>query len=79
MANPIYLRPPHASAYLAEKWAIRATPKTLAKWRVVGGGPRWRRASRDILYEAAALDAWASARISPCDFGSTAEANAGAA
>jgi hypothetical protein len=74
-----FLRPAQASAYLAERWAIRATTKTLAKWRVIGGGPRWRRASRDILYEPAVLDAWASARISSRDFGSTAEAKAGEA
>ncbi len=79
MTSPTYLRPAQASAYIADKWAIRATPKTLAKWRVIGGGPRWRVASRDILYDPASLDAWATARISSRDFGSTAEAREGEA
>jgi hypothetical protein len=74
LISATYLRPPQASAYLAERWAIRATPKTLAKWRVIGGGPRYRRASRDILYEPGVLDAWASTRISARDYSNTAEA-----
>ena len=76
MTNATYLRPPQASAYLAERWGIRASHKTLAKWRVTSGGPRYRRASRDILYDLEALDSWAAARISARDFGSTAEARA---
>lgn len=38
-------------------------PATLDKWRVTGGGPEFLRLSaRAIRYDAAALDAWASAR-----------------
>jgi hypothetical protein len=79
MTNATYLRPPQASTYLAERWGIRATTKTLAKWRVVSGGPRFRLANRDVLYESASLDEWAAARISARSFGSTAEAKAGEA
>ena len=74
MTNPSYLRPNAASAYLAERWAIRATTKTLAKLRCIGGGPRFRSANRDIIYELSSLDVWATERISSRDFGSTAEA-----
>jgi hypothetical protein len=76
MNTTTFLRPADASQYLASRWGIRATVKTLAKWRVVGGGPRFRTASRDILYEEVALDAFAKARISRRDFSSTADLKA---
>lgn len=48
-----------ASAYLRERHAIRRTAATLAKLRCVGGGPSFRKVGRDVIYEAAELDAWA--------------------
>ena len=69
------LRPDAASAYLAARWAIRASTKTLAKYRVqgAGAGPRYRTAGRDVIYARTSLDAWAEGRLSKTDFGSTAE------
>lgn len=48
-----------ASAYLNLVWAIRRTPKTLAKLRCVGGGPAFQKAGRDVIYTRVALDGWA--------------------
>jgi hypothetical protein len=56
------LSPPDASRYLAAVWAIRRTPKTLAKMRCasVGGGPAFQKCGRDVIYQRTALDAWAN-------------------
>ena len=57
------LRRTEAASYVTETWGIPCSPKTLAKYAVVGGGPLYRKAGRLPLYETAALDAWAQARI----------------
>jgi len=62
---PNYLRSGDASRYLEENYAIRAKPATLAKYRCVGGGPRFRYEGRFPLYAVADLDAWARERIGP--------------
>ena len=72
------LRPSAASEYLFVRHGIRRTEGSLARERVTGTGPRFRRAGRDIVYERAALDEWAQSRLSPQEFGSTAEAAAAA-
>jgi hypothetical protein len=61
---PKYLRRSQASEYLESRWGIRCSKNYLAKLGVVGGGPPFRRRNRDVLYEPAALDAWAEAKIS---------------
>jgi hypothetical protein len=76
MNSVTFMRPDEASKYLSERWGLRATVKTLAKWRVVGGGPRFRCAGRNICYAPAELDSWANSRISTTSFASTAEAKA---
>jgi hypothetical protein len=53
-----------ASAYLAEREVMRS-PKTLVKLRHTGAGPAFRRVARHVVYEPAALDAWAASIISP--------------
>ena len=68
------LRPQEASDYLRTRYAIRQSLKSLAKARVYGTGPRFRKAGRDIVYARSSLDAWAQIRISPKDFASTLEA-----
>ncbi len=70
--TPEFLRPRDASEYLLTRWAIRATFRTLARYRVEGVGPRFRTAGRDIVYARDQLDAWASSKLSAQDFGSTA-------
>jgi len=41
---------------------LRLSPRTLEKHRVLGGGPRFRKFGRRVLYAIADLEAWADAR-----------------
>jgi len=43
---------------------VRVAPKTLGKYRVVGGGPRYRYFGRTPLYADSDLDAWVDERLS---------------
>jgi len=54
-----YLTNEEAAAYL------RLSPRTLEKQRVVGGGPRFRKFGRRVLYAIEDLELWANARA--CD------------
>lgn len=56
-----YLTNDEAAAYL------RLSPRTLEKQRVIGGGPRFRKFGRRVMYAVSDLDAWADAR----SFGAT--------
>lgn len=38
---------------------LRLSPRTLEKLRVLGGGPRFRKFGRRVLYAIADLEAWA--------------------
>lgn len=53
---PRYLTNDEAADYL------RLSPRTLEKQRVIGGGPRFRKFGRRVMYSAADLDTWADAR-----------------
>ena len=53
-----------ASAYIQETYGIPCSPKTLAKYAVVGGGPAFRKAGRFPLYADPDLDAWARSKLS---------------
>ncbi|MCY1280999.1 hypothetical protein D9M70_297970 [compost metagenome] len=56
-ANPTrYLTNSEAAEFL------RLSPRTLEKQRVIGGGPRFRKFGRRVLYALADLEAWADAR-----------------
>ncbi len=46
---PKYFRPPDAAAFLREHHGFGAT-RSLAKLRVMGGGPTYRKAGRLVLY-----------------------------
>ena len=48
-----YLTNDEAAEYL------RLSPRTLEKQRVIGGGPRFRKFGRRVLYAIADLEAWA--------------------
>ena len=41
---------------------LRLSPRTLEKQRVIGGGPRFRKFGRRVMYAVADLDAWAADR-----------------
>lgn len=51
-----FLNNTQAAAYL------NLSPRTLEKQRVIGGGPRFRKFGRRVVYALADLDAWADAR-----------------
>ncbi len=53
---PRYLTNDEAAALL------RLSPRTLEKQRVIGGGPRFRKFGRRVMYALSDLDAWADAR-----------------
>lgn len=57
-------RPKEASQFLKDEHNIDAAEPTLAKWRTLGGGPKFlKNGSRRVLYPRAELDAWARARL----------------
>ena len=49
---------------------IQMSPRTLERLRLVGGGPRYCKAGRRVLYRRADLEAWLAGR----SFASTSEA-----
>ena len=54
-----------APAYLSCEQAgvhLNLSPRTLEKLRTLGGGPRFRKLGRRIVYQIADLDAWADSR-----------------
>ncbi|MCX5565817.1 helix-turn-helix domain-containing protein [Alcaligenes phenolicus] len=52
---PRYLTNDEAAQYL------RLSPRTMEKQRVIGGGPKFRKFGRRVMYAVADLDAWADA------------------
>lgn len=68
------LTSPEASQYLALAHGVIRSPKTLDRLRCTGGGPRFQKLDRSVLYTPAELDAWVSAKISGL-VGSTSEAD----
>ena len=59
-----HLTPPEACAFLRENFGVRRTPATLAKHRVTGEGPAFRKLNRAVLYSPTDLLAWASDALS---------------
>lgn len=84
MSDPIpLLRRREASGYLHDL-GIPIAPPTLAKLACIGGGPRFRKFGRTVLYDKADLDAWVeqrltSARTSTSDLGADAQVRGGRA
>jgi hypothetical protein len=58
------LRRAEAARYIQDKWGYPCSPKTLAKYASVGGGPRFRKAGRYPLYHPADLDGWITGKLS---------------
>jgi hypothetical protein len=52
-----------ASAYLRQRYGIRAAVRTMAKWAWQGGGPPFYRDGKYPVYPLKGLDAWAAARL----------------
>jgi hypothetical protein len=59
------LRRAEAAKYIQEKWGYPCSPKTLAKYAVIGGGPVFRRAGRFPLHSMADLDDWVASKLGP--------------
>jgi len=60
--------PRTAPRYLSNDEAadfLKLSPRTLEKQRVVGGGPKFRKFGRRVVYALADLETWADARA--CD------------
>jgi hypothetical protein len=69
--------PSTAARYLTNREAaafLRLSPRTLEKRRVHGGGPRFRKFGRRVLYAIDDLEAWANAH----SFAMTADAKGAA-
>lgn len=61
---PKIMRPAEAVVYLQNQHGLTVAERTLAKWRTVGGGPRFlKNGLRRVLYPVAELDAWAVERL----------------
>jgi hypothetical protein len=54
-----------ASAFLLERKGVRRKPKTLQKYRCIGGGPPFRKIAGRIVYERGPLEEWAEEQRSP--------------
>ncbi|WP_425405843.1 hypothetical protein [Hwanghaeella sp.] len=54
-----------ASAYLFNKYRIPRSPNYLAVQAVQGGGPKFRRAGRNVIYARSDLDTYAEDQLSP--------------
>lgn len=59
------LRRGQACEYLANRHGIIRAPGTLAKYAVIGGGPRFAKLGRWPLYATEDLDLWAQEQIGP--------------
>ena len=58
------LRRAEAAQHIHDKWGYPCSPRTLAKYAVIGGGPPFRKAGRYPLYDPENLDRWISAKLS---------------
>jgi hypothetical protein len=58
------LRRAEAAQYVHHNWGYPCSPKTLAKYAVIGGGPRFRKAGRYPLYHPDDLDVWVNGKLS---------------
>ena len=61
---PNRIRRNEAAAYLQARHGLTCAPATLAKYAVIGGGPRfYKPGARTVLYDVAELDRWASEKL----------------
>jgi len=63
--RPAAAAPAQPQRYLTNDEAaeyLRLSPRTLEKQRVIGGGPKFRKFGRRVMYAVADLDTWADQR-----------------
>lgn len=58
------LRRAEAAQHIHDKWGYPCSPRTLAKYAVIGGGPRFRKAGRYPFYHPDDLDSWINDKLS---------------
>jgi hypothetical protein len=58
------LRRAEAAEHIRGKWGYPCSPRTLAKYAVIGGGPPFRKAGRFPLYTPDDLDGWVGGKLS---------------
>ncbi|MCU5785941.1 hypothetical protein B27N_00944 [Alcanivorax marinus] len=63
MQNQQYLTRTESAEYLS-RLGYRTSPKTLAKYACVGGGPKYRKFGQRVLYSPSDLVDWAEAKTS---------------
>ena len=64
-ATPPSVQSKPSARYLTNDEAaefLRLSPRTLEKQRVIGGGPRFRKFGRRVMYAVADLETWADSR-----------------
>lgn len=64
MSTQQFLRGDPAGAFLRERFGF-GSPRSLAKLRVTGGGPAYRKIGRLVVYEPDDLIAWAQNKLGP--------------
>lgn len=65
IAPPKLMTTREAAGYLKDRHGLTVAEKSLSKWRWSGHGPQFLKAgTRRVVYRPAALDAWATARLS---------------
>jgi hypothetical protein len=75
--NSIYLSRRLAAKWVCENFGIRCSEKWLAKLAVTGGGPKYCKNGRAVLYRRDHLEAWVAGRIKgPWKSSSDQESNA---
>jgi hypothetical protein len=63
--NPLrLLRRAEAAVHIQQKWGYPCSPRTLAKYAVIGGGPPFRKAGSYPLYHPDDLDCWVGGKLS---------------
>lgn len=62
--NSEFLTRDKAAKYILERYGLPCAKKTLEKWAVIGGGPRFVRCGARVLYSPLDIDAWMKARTS---------------
>lgn len=70
--HEVYLRPNEAVRHLIEEHGVYREASTLQKYRTLGGGPKYVKIGRDVLYPVSELDHWAE-KLRGRPMGSTAE------
>lgn len=56
--------PADACRFLADEFGVTTSKSTLAKMRCLGGGPKFVKFGRSVLYEEPALIEWATGKLS---------------